>query len=205
MPKVIPDLANRILETAARHFEAKGFDGTDMKTLATELGISVGALYNYHPSKPELFLAVSAVWKNALTKRLLERMELETGAEAQLRSSLLMLYENMESFTGLWREFMRSGARFGPQSAVGTRFKKDSQELNSRLQGLFREVWKGHPNALALVEDPEARLAQIIVGSIMQLVMNGNDDRAANRAFVEHWINFLAPEKAKHPAEPGVL
>ncbi len=196
MPKIIPDLANRILETAARHFEAKGFDGTDMKTLAQELGISVGALYNYHPSKPELFLAVSEVWKSALTKRLLERMDASLSAEEKLRSTLLMLYENMESYTGLWREFLQSGAKFGPNSAAGTRFKRDSLELNRRVQDLFREVWRGHPNADALVNDPEARLAKIILGSIMQLLMTGNDDAPANRAFVEHWVNFLAPPKA---------
>jgi AcrR family transcriptional regulator len=196
MPKIIPDLAPRILDVAARHFKTAGYGGTDMKSLAAEAGISVGTLYNYYASKPELFLAVSLHWKDQLSARMLQRLDLADSPVAMLRASLLMLYEDMESYTGLWKEFMRSGARFEPQSAVGQRFKKDNEQLEQRLQDLFREVWKGHPNAEALVADPGNRLAQLMIGSIMQLVMNGNDDLEANRAFVKHWIDFIAPDPA---------
>jgi len=99
----------------------------------------------------------------------------------------------MESYTGLWREFMRSGAKFDSSSPVGQRFRQDNEQLHARLQELFREVWKGHPNASPLFEDTGNRLAQLVVGSIMQLVMNGAGDPAANRAFVQHWIDFVVP------------
>lgn len=193
MPKIIPDLGPRILQTAARHFERQGYGATDMKTLAAELGISVGTLYNYHASKPELFLAVSLLWKEELSQRLLRRLDSEESPVAKLRATLLMLYDNMESYTGLWREFMRSGAKFDHGSPLGQRFKKDNEQLHQRLQDQFREVWKGHPNAEALVADPENRLAQLMVGSIMHLVLSGNNDAAANRSFVEKWIDFVAP------------
>jgi len=201
MPKIIPDLGPRILETAARHFETKGFEATDMKTLASELGISVGTLYNYYSSKPELFLAVSLLWKEKLGARMLARIEQEDSNEAKLRSALFMLYEDMEAFTGIWKEFMRSGARFQPGSPVGERFRKDNEQLHGALQNLFRQVWDNHPNAQALVEDQDNRLAQLMVGSIMQLVMNDNGDRAASRAFVQNWINFIAPDRVPGPAK----
>ena len=193
MPKIIPDLGPRILQAAAKAFETKGFEATDMKSLASELGISVGTLYNYYASKPELFLAVSVVWKQELSARLLERLDQKDSPVDKLRSALLMLYENMEAYTGIWKEFMRSGGRFQPESPVGLRFKKDNDPLNLRIQDLFREVWRGHPQAEALVDDPEARLAQLMMGSIMQVVMNGNEDREANRSFVLKWIDFVAP------------
>jgi len=193
MPKIIPDLGPRILQIAARHFETKGYAATDMKSLSSEVGISVGTLYNYHASKPQLFLAVSLLWKQELSERLLQRLDQVDSPVAKLRATLLMLYDDMESYTGLWKEFMRSGAKFEPGSPVGQQFKRDNELLHRRLQELFREVWQGHPNAEALVADPENRLAQLMVGSIMQLVMNGNDDPTANRAFVEKWIDFVAP------------
>jgi len=193
MPKIIPDLGQRILDAAARHFETDGYAATDMKTLATSLGISVGTLYNYYASKPELFLAVSLHWKEELSARMLQRLDEEDTAVAKLRAVLLMLYDDMESYTGLWKEFMRSGARFDPNSPTGQQFKRDNDQLHERLQNLFREVWKGHPNAESLVADRENRLAQLMVGSIMQLVMNGNDDAQANRSFVIRWIDFVAP------------
>jgi len=195
MPKIIPDLGPRILETAARHFETKGFEATDMKSLAAELGISVGTLYNYHASKPELFLAVSLLWKDKLSARMLARLDHEDSPEAKLRATLMMLYEDMEAYTGIWKEFMRSGSPAHPRSAMGQRFKKDNDQLNQRIQSLFREVWKDHPNAHPLVEDPEDRLAQLMTGSIMQLVMNGNENRDANRAFVRNWLQFIAPDR----------
>ena len=193
MPKIIPDLAPRILETAGHHFETKGYEGTDMKSLAAELGISVGALYNYHPSKPELFMAVAGRWKIDLNERLLRELDSASDARQRLRTALFMLYEDMETFTGIWHGFLSSGARFSPESPQGQVFRRDNEELNSRLQALFREVWSGHPNASALVNDPQDRLAQLITSSIMQLVMNGSEDKVGTRAFVEHWIDFLAP------------
>jgi AcrR family transcriptional regulator len=196
MPKIIPDLGPRILAAAARHFETDGYAATDMKTLASGLGISVGTLYNYYASKPELFLAVSLHWKDELSARLIERLNAQDSAVDKLRAALHMLYEDMDSYTGLWKDFMRSGARFDSPSPVGDRFKKDNEQLHERLQDLFRQVWKGHPNAAALVSDPDNRLAQLMVGAIMQLVMNGSDDRDANRAFAHRWIDFIAPDPA---------
>jgi AcrR family transcriptional regulator len=193
MPKIIPDLSNRILEAASHHFEAKGYEATDMKSLAVELGISVGALYNYHPSKPELFVAVAARWKADLTSRLLENLASPYPADQRLRSTLMMLYENMEAFTGIWREFLSTGERFAHDSPQNQGFRRDNKELNQRLQALFQEVWAQRPEALSLVKDPQDRLAQIVTGSIMQLVMNGHDDHPGTRAFVELWVDFLAP------------
>jgi len=193
MPKIIPDLSNRILQTAAHHFEAKGYEATDIKSLAAELGISVGALYNYHPSKPELFVAVAARWKADLTSRLLENLASPTPADQRLRSTILMLYENMEAFTGIWREFLSTGERFAHDSPQNQGFRRDNKELNGRLQALFREVWARRPDSADLVNDPQDRLAQIVTGSIWQLVMNGQEDQAGTRAFVELWVDFLAP------------
>jgi len=202
MPKIIPDLGARILQTAARHFETKGYSATDMKSLARELGTSVGALYNYYASKPELFLAVSLLWKQELSARLLDRLDREDSPVAKLRDTLFMLYENMESYTGLWREFLQSGAKFDPGSPVGQRFRQDNEQLHSRLQELLREVWKDQPNAAPLVDAPGNRLAQLVVSSIMQLVMNGNEDLETNRAFVKHWIDFVAPLSSR-PGAPA--
>lgn len=193
MPKIIPDLSSRILETAARRFESEGFAATDMKSLAAELGISVGTLYNYYPSKPELFLEVSVHWKEKLSARMLTRLDAGDGAEAKLRDTLLMLFDDMVQYTGIWKEFMRSGAEFKPGSPMGDRFRKDNDALNQRLQQLFEEVWRGHPHARGLVDDPHGRLAQIMVGSIMQLVMNSGQSAESNREFVLHWIDFVAP------------
>ena len=48
----------RILDGAARAFSRAGFQGTSVPDIATEVGVSVGLLYRYFPSKAELFTAI---------------------------------------------------------------------------------------------------------------------------------------------------
>lgn len=48
----------RILAGAARAFAGSGFQGTSVPDIAAEVGVSVGLLYRYYPSKADLFTAI---------------------------------------------------------------------------------------------------------------------------------------------------
>jgi len=48
----------RILGGAARAFSVSGFQGTSVPDIAAEVGVSVGLLYRYFPSKADLFTAM---------------------------------------------------------------------------------------------------------------------------------------------------
>jgi len=193
MPKIIPELGPKILQIAARHFETKGYQGTDMKSLAAEVGISVGTLYNYYKSKPVLFLEVSLLWKAVLSERLVRQLDSEETPLVKLRQTLVMLYEDMVAYTGRWREFTQSGEKFDRDSAIGRRFREDNEDLHSRIQALLQVVWKDRPDTQELLADPHHRFAQLIVSSIMQLVMKAGDSPDSNLAFVKAWVDFLAP------------
>lgn len=45
-----------ILEVSKREFEAKGFQGASMRTIASGAGVSAAGLYNYFESKDAIFL-----------------------------------------------------------------------------------------------------------------------------------------------------
>ncbi|WP_438447122.1 TetR/AcrR family transcriptional regulator [Gorillibacterium sp. sgz5001074] len=53
----------RIVEAAARLFDAKGYYHTNTKEIAKEAGVAVGSVYAYFPDKREIFLAVLASFK----------------------------------------------------------------------------------------------------------------------------------------------
>lgn len=53
--KVFEVKQNMILEGVSRYFEEVGFNGATMQEIAKHLGLSVGALYKFFPSKEELF------------------------------------------------------------------------------------------------------------------------------------------------------
>lgn len=52
------EVRRRILEGAARAFSVSGYQGTSVPDIAGEVGVSVGLLYRYFPSKSDLFTAI---------------------------------------------------------------------------------------------------------------------------------------------------
>lgn len=52
------DTRTKILDTSLKIFSRLGYEGTNMRIIAKEAGLSVGALYLYHKSKEELFLTL---------------------------------------------------------------------------------------------------------------------------------------------------
>jgi AcrR family transcriptional regulator len=53
--KLSVEKRERILESAAKEFAAKGFDGASLNRILTEAGISKGAAYYYFDDKADLF------------------------------------------------------------------------------------------------------------------------------------------------------
>lgn len=54
------DIKRRILDVARQEFNQRGFTKASMRDIAAKVGIGVGNLYNYYPSKDDLFRAVLA-------------------------------------------------------------------------------------------------------------------------------------------------
>ncbi|MCA8924398.1 MAG: TetR/AcrR family transcriptional regulator [Planctomycetes bacterium] len=52
-----------IEDAAVRLFTKQGFHGTGMRQIATEAGVSLGNLYNYHKTKHELFAAICEAYE----------------------------------------------------------------------------------------------------------------------------------------------
>lgn len=75
-----------ILDVAARWFLEHGYAGTTMSAIAAEMGGSKGTLWNYFPSKEELFGAVIERVAGDFRARLVEVLDPADGeVEARLR------------------------------------------------------------------------------------------------------------------------
>jgi AcrR family transcriptional regulator len=63
MPKVSAEhkeaVRDRLLEATRRCLTRKGYEGTTVRDIATEAGVSIGTLYNYFASKEDLIEALS--------------------------------------------------------------------------------------------------------------------------------------------------
>jgi AcrR family transcriptional regulator len=101
-----------ILETAARHFEEKGYAGTSVDDIARELGVTKAAVYHYWGSKEEL---LEEIQDRALTflREKLDRLDYEenpyeTRLEATAAAYIDAVLENTSFVSVLLRDFVSS-------------------------------------------------------------------------------------------------
>lgn len=91
---------SRILKAASGEFASKGFQGTNVNTIAAAAGISVGAVYKYFASKEDLFLTVVDMGYSALDKILWEIIadegDIFQKIERLLRAAIAYSRENPE-------------------------------------------------------------------------------------------------------------
>ncbi|PPK71146.1 TetR/AcrR family transcriptional regulator [Actinokineospora auranticolor] len=63
MPRTTPEYAEarrvQVLDGARRCFARHGYEGTTVRVLESEIGLSSGAIFNYFPSKLDLFVALA--------------------------------------------------------------------------------------------------------------------------------------------------
>lgn len=57
MPKKIPDVKEKILQSAERLFNSYSFEEVDMRLIAKEAGVSVGTIYYHFSDKSGIFLS----------------------------------------------------------------------------------------------------------------------------------------------------
>jgi AcrR family transcriptional regulator len=70
-----PQLADRILDAAARQFAAQRFHEVRMDDIAAEAEVSKGTLYSYFQDKEELYLALLARGSEGMVRALEETVE----------------------------------------------------------------------------------------------------------------------------------
>jgi len=198
MPKIIPDLHNRILDSAANLFSTVGYTTTDMKAISTDLGISVGTLYNYFPSKPELFMAVTLRWRSELINTFRAIALEPENARDRLCKILRSMLTNAQTFTGIWKEFMASEPKELKDSAAWSQHKNmDSSEqaFFEDVRELLREILATNPLAQPLIDDPKNRFVMMLFMPLLNLVMRYPSEAPDNMNFLNNWINFLFPEE----------
>jgi TetR/AcrR family transcriptional regulator, transcriptional repressor for nem operon len=91
------DTANRILDTAERLVQVRGFNAFSYADVAAELGLTNAALHYHFPSKPELGEAVVA--------RYAVRFE---GALGEIDESVADPRRKLEAYAGLYADVLRN-------------------------------------------------------------------------------------------------
>ncbi|MDP5281376.1 TetR/AcrR family transcriptional regulator [Sphingomonas sp. DG1-23] len=162
-----------ILEVAKRSFLESGYSGTSMSAISAELGGSKGTLWNYFPSKEELFAAVldhaTVAYRQLLSSVLQPSADLYTTLTAFCRSFIGKI--TMEDAIQLHRLIAAESARFPELGEIF--YRRAPQPTQQMLADFFAgQMAAGHMRE----DDPLAAarvLASLCLGGLHQRVVWG--------------------------------
>ena len=171
--------ARRILAVATEHFRERGYEGTDLVTVAIEAGVTRGAVYHHYPNKKAIFTAVAA----NLHAKVQDRVEsaaaqhadswdqLIAGSEACIDAAVdpaisKILVTDAPSVLGwdVWRQLDESTSFTSLTDVMGElesagQLRPGSSEASARLlSGAMNEavLW------LAYASEPDRAKAQVL-------------------------------------------
>ena len=152
MPKISEERKTQrreqILEGARRCFAENGYEGATVAKLEHTIGLSRGAIFNYFPSKEDVFLELA--WRD--NERLL-RLWLEHGWEAALRS----IVDEEPDWLGVYLELTRK-VRADPDFA-----RRHEERSDSELTPLVIEAVRADQERGVIRDDfPPERVAGFV-------------------------------------------
>jgi len=152
MPKISEERKTQrreqILEGARRCFAENGYEGATVAKLEHTIGLSRGAIFNYFPSKEDVFLELA--WRD--NERLL-RLWLEHGWEAALRS----IVREEPEWLGVYLELTRK-VRADPDFA-----RRHEERADSELTPLVIEAIRADQERGLIRDDfPPERVAGFV-------------------------------------------
>ena len=135
----------RILVSAAKVFNQKGFNGTVMVDIASEAQIGKGTLYEYFDSKEDLFFGVYVWFAELMTQRARESLTTLTGSAVQrliaVGEALFVDWPDMKGMFSLVMEFWAASASGSPQlrQRLKDYFNRVYDEFRGLVSGLIRD------------------------------------------------------------------
>jgi len=134
MPKILEGIEERVIKVADKLFSTYFYLNVETRMIAKESGVSVGTLYNYFPTKQDIFLAV--------VDRKFEKIEIELGKslngkdkfEEKMYLYISKLYQLTEKSMKLHRSLTYL---FIIEDEV---VLKHSQNVHAKFQNLMRNT-----------------------------------------------------------------
>ena len=194
------DKRSRIIEAAAKVFAHKGYNSTLIADIAKEAGIGKGTIYEYFPSKVDLFFAVFE-WFVRMTETEAKVSVSALGGSASerlmaLNDALLRSWFEMLEMYSLVMEFWSAAASSSMRQRFKGTFKEGYRDFRRIVSALIRvgiETGEFQPEV-----DAES-VAAALVGAWDALLLQawfdeGFDPLTTSRKFMTVLINGLVSE-----------
>lgn len=129
-----------LVDTTMRLFREHGFEGTTMRMLATEAGVSVGNAYHHFPSKDHLVQAYYVKSQADHEQAVRPVLDSSTDFETRLGGVLRARVDTMMADHAFAGSFLRVAA--DPRSPLSP-FSEDSREAREEAIAIYREAVEG--------------------------------------------------------------
>jgi AcrR family transcriptional regulator len=125
----------RIISAAEKLFLKNGYSNTNTREVADEANIAAGTLFNYFPTKIDLFISIAKIYFKKMIKSLdkeIEKRDKENGVEVFIES----LYRKLSERILIGDDFMK--VHFEMESSRNTDIRQDFIE---HIMKLLMEVF----------------------------------------------------------------
>jgi AcrR family transcriptional regulator len=181
-----------ILETALRLFQERGYDGTTMRAIAKEAGVSVGNAYYYFSSKEHLvqgfYDRIAAEHRAALRGGVLDK---ETDLEKRLAGVLQVWLDIASPYHEFAAQFFKNAA--DPESPLSP-FSPDSRHARDAAVAVHREVLAGSRAKVA--DELREALPELMwlaqMGLVLYWVFDRSENSTRSRRLAERGARLMA-------------
>ena len=177
-----------IVEAALRLFRETGYEGTTMRAIAREAGVSTGNAYYYFSSKEELireFYARNQAEHEAACRPVLAA---ETGFAPRMRGTVRALIDVLGPYHTFAAKFFKHAAE--PSNPLSP-FSSESSPARDAALALYREVVDG--SSLRLDREVRDRLPELLWLYSLGIVMFWVHDNSPGCAKTYELIDRTVP------------
>jgi AcrR family transcriptional regulator len=177
-----------IIDTALRLFQERGFDGTTMRAIADEAGLSVGNAYYWFASKDHLVQAFYDRSQVEHAEALHPLLADQPTFERRLHAALTSRIDTMQPYKAFAAAFFRTAA--DPSSPLSP-FSKESEPARVASTALYAESMKG--SSLRLPARLAEELPQLLWLYQMGVVLFWVHDTSAGSARTYALVDRTVP------------
>jgi AcrR family transcriptional regulator len=178
----------RIVDVALELFREHGYDGTTMRAIAKEAGVSLGNAYYYFASKDDLVLGFYDQLQTAHESRAETVLAQETELEARLRGVVRAWVDEAEPYKDFAGKFFRNAS--DPSSPLSP-FSKESSPIRDSAIALYGRVLEGTKVSPLVKDDLPELLWLYAMGIVLFWVHDASAGTAKTYTLIERSVPLV--------------
>ncbi len=185
------DIRQKIMDAGRKEFSRKGFTKASMRSIATQVGVGVGNLYHYFPSKDSLFCAVLA----PITSSFYSMFDRHHGKYADALDMIReeYLFSAVSEYMNLLRgnRTLMKILFFGAQGSSLEHFKSEfTDKATEQVKIWFKDNKTKHPHMNIRVSDFMIHLHTVWMFTMFEEILMHKITVDEMQQVVEEYIKF---------------